>query len=164
MAESPFADGPLDEIDQGILHLLQGDARNMTLGKVAEQLPVSEGTVRNRIGKMEESGIVQGYIPLIDYEAAGAPLRMLFTCTAPIDRRSDLVEAALSIDGVINVREFTASHGNVRVVAIASVTDDISRISRDLTDIGLTVENETLMRQELTQPMNRAGAADADDT
>ena len=163
MTESPFADGPLDEIDRGILNLLQEDARNMTLEDLAKQLPVTEGTVRNRITKMERSGVIKGYIPLIDYEAAGAPLRMLFTCTAPIDQRPDLVDEALSIDGVVNVREFTASQGNIRVVGIASDTDDISRLSRDLTDLGLTVDDETLMRQELIKPMNHIGEPSADD-
>lgn len=157
MSNTPFDDELFDNLNQGILQLLQADARNTTLSEMSEWLPVSEGTIRNRIEEMEQSGIIQGYIPLIDYEAAGAPLRMLLTCTAPIDERPHLVEETLAIQGVINVREFTASQGNVRVVAIASDTDDINRLSRELNDRGLVVENETLMRQERIQPMNHFG-------
>lgn len=159
MAGSPFTDGSLDEIDRGILHLYQQGARTQTYAAVAERLSVSEGTVRNRLERMERRKIVETYVPVINYENAGAPLRMLFTCTADVDERPELIEPALSIDGVVNVREFTAARGNVRVVGIAADTDDISRISSELASIGLTVDDETLMRQERTQPFDHFGTA-----
>lgn len=164
MSKSPFDDDSFDETDLKILWFLQQDARNATFDGIAEQMSVSGGTVRNRIREMEEAGYIEGYVPLIDYEAAGAPLRMLFTCTAPIDARADLVEEALAVRGVISVREFTASRGNVRVVGLAEGTDDITRLSQELTDLGLTVDNETLMRQERIQPMNHFGEDRSGDT
>ena len=46
----------LDEIDFGILHLLQEDARTQTPVDMAERLPVTDQTIRNRIERLEERG------------------------------------------------------------------------------------------------------------
>jgi Lrp/AsnC family transcriptional regulator for asnA, asnC and gidA len=47
--------GSLDEVDQGILRLLQVDGR-MPLRQIGRELGVSEGTVRFRLRRMEDSG------------------------------------------------------------------------------------------------------------
>ncbi|MFC9514960.1 Lrp/AsnC family transcriptional regulator [Nocardiaceae bacterium NPDC056970] len=47
----------LDDIDRGILRLLQGDGR-MPYRQIARELGVSEGTVRIRTGRMQESGVL----------------------------------------------------------------------------------------------------------
>lgn len=156
---SPFDDGPLDEVDRGILQLLQRNARHTCIVDIAEQLPVSEGTVRNRLEKMERDGIVRGYVPIIDYEAAGAQLRVQFTCTAPVDTRTALVEEAIGVDGVVDVREFTSPVENVQVGAVADGTDGITRISQRLTDIGLTVESDSLLVRDTSQPFDDFGTS-----
>lgn len=53
----------LDEIDRATLRLLGEDARNTTPVDIARQLPVSDGAVRNRIERMEETGVIEGYLP-----------------------------------------------------------------------------------------------------
>lgn len=158
MASSPFESGPLDEIDRVILQYLHCDARNHTYEEIAEELPVTAGTVRNRIEKMEENGVIEGYIPVINYEKAGAPLRMVIECTAPIDKRAGLAEDVLNIKGVITVREFVASHGNVRPEVIAADSDDITRICNDLTELGLEIERETILKHESRQPLDHFGS------
>lgn len=53
--EQDLVQGNLDEIDKGILRLLQVDGR-MPLRQIGRDLAVSEGTVRARLRRMEESG------------------------------------------------------------------------------------------------------------
>lgn len=148
----------LDEIDMGILHLLQEDARNLTPVDMAERLPVTDGTVRNRIERMEEAGIIEGYVPNLNYEAAGFPLRIVFTCTAPVTERAELAEQILQTDGVIEVQELMKSRRNVSVVAVATETDRITHITTELHNLGLTVEDEELLRHVYTQPFNHFGS------
>lgn len=57
----------LDDVDRGLLHLLQLDARNNTTAEMAEQVDVSATTVSNRIQQMEEENIIDGYAPKIMY-------------------------------------------------------------------------------------------------
>lgn len=45
----------LDGIDEGILYLLQRDARRITTKEMTEQVGVSASTVRNRIDRLEEA-------------------------------------------------------------------------------------------------------------
>jgi DNA-binding Lrp family transcriptional regulator len=49
---------PLDDVDRGILQLLQRDTRNATAVEMGAQIGVSDGTVRNRIAKLEREGII----------------------------------------------------------------------------------------------------------
>lgn len=55
--EPPHLPDALDEVDQGIIQLLQADGR-MALRQIARELNVSEGTIRFRLRRMEESGAV----------------------------------------------------------------------------------------------------------
>jgi DNA-binding Lrp family transcriptional regulator len=109
------SESPLDDVDRAILHLLQRNARDLTPVDVAERLPVSDGTVRNRIARLEERGVATGYVPLID-DAAGFPLQIVFVCTARITDRPVVATATLGIEGVVNVRETMTGRRNVRVV------------------------------------------------
>lgn len=148
----------LDEIDYGILHLLQQDARHLTPVDMAERLPVSAQTVRNRISRMEEEGVLMGYVPVINYEDAGFPIRLQFTCTAPVQERSQLAEDALEIDHVVNVEEMLAAKENVRVLAVTNDSDEINEIARQLDERGLVIETERLQRTEHKRPFNHFGA------
>lgn len=48
----------LDDVDRGILRWLQSDGR-MAYRQIARELGVSEGTVRIRAGRMQESGVLK---------------------------------------------------------------------------------------------------------
>ena len=49
---------PLDEINQAIVRMLQVDGR-LAYKEIADRLGVSEGTVRNRVNGMKESGVLR---------------------------------------------------------------------------------------------------------
>lgn len=154
---------PLDEVDRGILQLLQTDARNLTPVDMAEDLPVSEGTVRNRIDRLESRGIITGYIPTLDYAAAGYPLTIVFTCTAPHDQQDNLAEAALEMDRVVKVHELVAAQGNVEVTAVATDLEDIIATATALVELGLDIEMHRFLRQEYDQPAHQLGTDVTDD-
>lgn len=147
----------LDEVDRGILHLLQEDARNCTAADIADYVGVTANTVRNRIGRLEGRGVINGYVPLIDYEQAGYQLEIDMICTATINERSALANEALNVDGVVHVRERMTGRENVIVTAIAAESDDLTTIASSLNDIGLTVEGEELVKSNYVQPFHDFG-------
>ncbi len=60
----------MDKKDLKILEMLQENAR-MPYMEIARRLNLSEGTVRKRVLKMEESGIIKGYTVDIDPKQLG---------------------------------------------------------------------------------------------
>ncbi len=52
------ADSPVDELNRSIIKLLQDDGR-MPYKDVARALKVSEGTIRNRVQSMKQSGLLK---------------------------------------------------------------------------------------------------------
>lgn len=152
-----MATDELDELDFNILHLLQQGARDQTPVDMADRLPVTDTTVRNRIEKMESMGVIEKYVPTINYENAGFPLRIQFMCTAPIDQRRELAERALHVPNIVRVDEMLTAKENIRPLAVTNNADEVDDIARDLLDLGLTIERECLMRYEHVRPFNHFG-------
>lgn len=147
-------DGELDSVDKRILYYLQQDARRTSSNDIAEQLGLSSSTVRTRLNKLEESGIVRGYHLDIDYDLAGYPLYTKIICTAPVTERDVLANEARKVSGVTAVREIMTGKRNVYVNAIGRNHDDLNRIASDLDAIGLDIVDEQLIRDEYVCPFH----------
>ncbi|WP_436928072.1 Lrp/AsnC family transcriptional regulator [Halosimplex amylolyticum] len=144
----------LDNVDRGILHELQLDARNRTAQEIADKVDVSASTVRNRIAELEGDGVIEGYHPKIDYEKADLPLQIMFVCTAPPTERSEMVDQILDIRGVVDVRETLTGRRNLYVEAVGTSTTDTVRISDSMHAMGLSIESSEILRQRQVQPFN----------
>jgi DNA-binding Lrp family transcriptional regulator len=142
----------LDEIDRRIIHALLSDARNTTATTIAEGLNVSDGTVRNRIDRLEEEGVIQGYTATVDFERAGGRLTSVYMCTVPAAERERLALAAESIPGVINVRVLMAGRRDLQVVAVGEDTEDLRETARSLSELDIQIEDEELVQTEIRSP------------
>lgn len=60
----------VDELDRAILEDLNADARR-SHRTIAHHLEVSPTTVSARIARLESSGIIRGYVPILDDEQLG---------------------------------------------------------------------------------------------
>lgn len=144
----------LDAVDKGILHLLQEDARNNTAADIAEQVGVTANTVRNRIGRLEERGVVTGYVPEVRYEQAGYQLKVSIECSAPVPDRTDLAVQALDIDGVVSVRELMTGRGNVQLTVVADESEEVTEAAANIHEIGLEIEAEELVKNDHSRPFS----------
>lgn len=153
----------LDATDRGILYLLQQNARDTTTTEIAEAVGVAPSTVRNRIERLEERGVVKGYVPDVDYERAGFELHILFTCTAPTQPSEDYVRDILDLHGVVTVRKLLAGDQNLHVEAVGTSTDDVSQIARDLQESGLEIVRSEVLEEEVVQPFDHFGQDIAED-
>lgn len=138
----------LDDVDRCILYSLQEDTRRMSASTIAERLDVSARTVRNRIERLEESGVINGYRLDVNYESAGYQLHTLVVCTAPIAERSEIARAAADVAGVVNVREIMTGDQNLLVEVVGTDGDDLSRITSDLNTLGVHINDEDIIRNE----------------
>ncbi|WP_225335912.1 Lrp/AsnC family transcriptional regulator [Halomicrobium urmianum] len=147
----------LDEIDRRIVYELMRDARDTSAPEIAEQVNVSPGTIRNRINQLEDHGIIKGYAASVDFERADGRLTNLYMCNAPISERESLAREVSAIPGVINVRELMTGRRNLHVLAVGEDTEDLRRISRALSRLGIDIEDEDLVQTETTSPYDAFG-------
>ena len=147
----------LDDTDKGILYLLQQDARRLTTEEMAEQVGVSASTVRNRIQRMEDIGIIRGYYPDIDYDKAGLQLYVEIICSVPNPKRELLAKEAREVSGVIAIREVLNGQKNIQIDAVGTDSDDVARITDELSEIGMEVANTKIIKDTFTQPFNHFG-------
>lgn len=64
---------PLDSIDRRILRALQGNGR-VTYDELASQAGLSSSAVLRRVKRLEESGVIAGYVALLRAEKVGLSL------------------------------------------------------------------------------------------
>lgn len=147
----------LDSVDRGILYLLQRDARNTTTTGIGEAIGVSSTTVGNRINRLENEGVITGYLPTIDYEKAGLDHHLLVVATAPIADRERLADEALRVHGVVNVRELLTHHRNLALELVAAERRHVEVALAELGELGLDLVRIDMLKRELDRPVDRIG-------
>ncbi|MFB6254931.1 MAG: TrkA C-terminal domain-containing protein [Halobacteriaceae archaeon] len=142
----------IDDIDRRILFHLATDARNTSGADIADKVDVTSTTIRHRIQQLEEQGVIQGYHAAIDYERSEELMQLEFTCTAPPADRQRLATETTEISGVVAVRELTTGQGNLRIIAVCTDSNDITRLTRELSSLGLTIDQQAIVHSERIQP------------
>ena len=87
----------LDDIDRQILDLLQREAR-MTNAAIATEVGLTAPSVFERVRKLEQRGVIQGYTINIDPAALGKPMTAFIRLTAAYDDRYSAGVKAISED------------------------------------------------------------------
>lgn len=147
----------LDEIDKRIIYRLMQDARETTTPEIAEEVNVSPGTIRNRIKQLKQKGIIRGYHADINFQRAGKLLVNLLKCSSSVKDRQNLAKKALQIPGVIHIREIMTGGEDLHIKVIGENTEEITRIANNLTDLGLDIKDEDLIRREYYTPYEEFG-------
>lgn len=137
----------LDDVDRRLLSLLQENARYTGI-ELAEAIDVSDNTIHNRIDRLEEAGVVEGYAADVDHDRVGLDLYFEFTCTTRIRDRSDVAEAALELPQVVEVTELMTGEHNLHVKAVGGIDEDITHVAEQLDDLALEINDENLVRRE----------------
>jgi len=70
----------LDELDMAILGQLERNGK-VTVAELARRLDSPNSTVRDRIRRLEEEGVIQGYTAIIDPEKLGLGIKALIQVT-----------------------------------------------------------------------------------
>lgn len=153
----------IDDVDRGILRALQRDARNATAQEMADAVSVSASTVRNRIDRLERSGVIRGYVPKLDYGAAGLPVQALLVCSAPVTVASAGLEDLVEIGGVVAASRTVTDHDNIYARVPASNVADVQRVIGELHEVGLRVERAALVGAHRDLPCNHPEFASPSD-
>ncbi|HDZ19043.1 hypothetical protein LCGC14_1650900 [marine sediment metagenome] len=92
----------LDDIDRQILRILQKDART-SYREIQEQLGISIGTIHNRISKLKENGIIEGYTLRLNNVKLGYKLTFLIRINIDGKHTEELLEDLKKIPEVCSI-------------------------------------------------------------
>jgi len=109
----------LDEIDRQLLGMLRADARQ-PISSLAHKLQVSRATVRSRIDRLVESGIIQGFTVMLK---AGAETHAIRAITL-VEVEGHVTEKVIRrLQGFPEVRTIHSTNGRWDIVAEIEVAN-----------------------------------------
>jgi len=111
----------VDVLNWKILSCLQKNARESNT-EIARQVGVSSPAVAERIRKMEDAGIIEGYYSKVSYIEVGYQLKAIITLRAFMGRLRPFIEKAKTFNEVINCHRVT---GNENIVLEVVLRDQI---------------------------------------
>ncbi len=105
----------LDELDLRIISILMQDARK-SVREIARELGVSPATVHNRLKKLQESGVIKGFMPIVDFSKLGYQITAVIMISVEGHRLRELEEELKEIKNVTAIYDIT---GEFDILVIA---------------------------------------------
>lgn len=116
----------MDEKDLEIIRILQADARTPFL-EIAKRLRMSEAAVRKRVKRLEQDGVIERFVAIVNPSKLGYNAVALVGIDAAPDKYLGVVERLAALDEVKSVVTSTGDH-----MIVAEVW---ARDNRELTEI-----------------------------
>jgi Lrp/AsnC family leucine-responsive transcriptional regulator len=119
----------IDRIDGEILKILQSNARTSN-AEIARQVDLAPSAVFERIRKLEERQVIEGYEARVNPKVTGLPL-LAFVFVRADDRRADETATRVAaIPGVLEVHD-VAGEDCLLVKVRAADTEALGRLLRE---------------------------------
>lgn len=107
----------IDSINWSILECLQQNARQSNTD-IARKVGVTSPAVAERIRKMEDAGIIEGYYAKVSHFETGHQLKAIITLRAFMGRLKPFLEKVVSFDEVVNCYRITGNENIVMEVVL----------------------------------------------
>lgn len=108
-----------ENLDSELINELLVDGR-ASLRSLAEKLDVSVTTVSNHISDLEESGVIAGYVPVVDYEKLGYDVTAVIHLKVEGNALPEITDRLLGHRQVVSLYEVT---GDYDIIAVAKFKD-----------------------------------------
>lgn len=140
----------MDELDVKIINSLNENARQ-SFRQIAKKLGVSMSTVSNRVRKLEEEGIIKGYIPVLDSQKVGLDLLVIIGVRISKGKLIDVQNQISTYPGVFGVYDITGDWDSTVIVRFRNRRElnnfikwvlSIEHVERTYTQIVLNVVKE----------------------
>jgi DNA-binding Lrp family transcriptional regulator len=138
---------PLDALDVDLLRALRAATRPGVL-ELSRTLGVARGTVQARLDRMERAGIITGYGPEVDVDAAGYPVQAFVTLEISQGALDEVAAALGALPAVLEAYATTgssdvlcrlaaSSHGDLQDTLLA--LDRLPAVARSTSVVVLSV-------------------------
>lgn len=112
----------IDRLDAALLNLLADDARR-GLVELAEELGITRHTVQARLKRLEEHGVLDGFLPRVDLAAAGASVQAFAALALQQGRLDEVVVELRAIPQVLEIHATTGREDLLVRLATTSHAD-----------------------------------------
>lgn len=137
----------LDSVGCKILEILQAEGR-VSYNDLAARVGMSSPAVAERIKKMEEQGIIQGYRAIVNYPEIGYGITVFVRVVIAANKVPELEALAQKIPEIIETHHVTGTDGMILKVLSTSM-ERLEEILREVAAHGAT--NTSLV---LSSPIN----------
>ncbi|MEM3929750.1 MAG: Lrp/AsnC family transcriptional regulator [Candidatus Korarchaeum sp.] len=135
--------GEFDDTDLEILRLMQRNART-PYSEIAKKLGIPEATVKYRVRKLIERGIVRGFYTLLDPDKVGFPFSLIILVDALPEELDEVFDHVRGMREAAHVFKVTGKY-NVVAIFHARDMDHVSRISESVRSLRGVASAETLL-------------------
>ena len=111
----------MDKLDLGVIEILSKNSRTAFM-EIARKLKVSESTIRKRVSKLEDEGIIKKYSLVVDTNKIGVAHRALIGIDATPEKYLDVAKKLAEFEGVRFAASTTGDH--MFMLEIWTKTDD----------------------------------------
>ena len=132
----------LDATDRDLLAALLEDARISQRG-LAKRVGVAQGTITNRLRRLEEMGVIRGYTVLLDAESIGWTMTVITGLRIQKGSMIDLQQQIAADPRVFAVYDVTGDYDSMVLARV--------RGRRDLDDLTKTVFTLNGVQRSFTQ-------------
>lgn len=112
--------GSIDRLDAEILRRLTENAR-VGVAELATELGVSRGTVQLRMRRLEDSGVLLGFMPIVDLRQLGLPIQAYVSLELDQRKLASIVEGLRALPEVLEVSIQAGREDLVVQVALESL-------------------------------------------
>ena len=133
----------IDRLDSELLKRLNINAR-AGVAELAGQLGISRNTVVARLQRLEDLGILKGYKPVIDLEAAGLPVQAFVGLELDQRQLAQVITALGEIPEVLEVTTQAGREDLLVKVAAATLTQLQQAVGRMIAIRGVRHSNTTM--------------------
>jgi Lrp/AsnC family transcriptional regulator for asnA, asnC and gidA len=122
-------DNMIDHLDERIIEIMKKDSRRPFV-EIADELKVSEGTIRSRVRKLFEEGVIQSFTIKTSSKNVKAIIEVKIDVNV---NTSEIASSIAKFDGVSEVFEVTGEEDIVAIIDVTSspqLNEIIERIRR----------------------------------
>lgn len=146
----------MDQYGRNLLKALQGSVR-ASVADLSRQIGLSQTRTAERLRRLEETGIIQGYSVEIDREVIGLPILgfIRFTCSGGNYRK--FLAFVKSLEQVEECHHMTGGDAFLLKVSVASM-DDLEKLIESLLPFGDPTTSLVLSSPVAKRPLPIAGS------
>ena len=134
----------LDQVDRGILAMLQQDGR-ASASHIAQEIGMSIPAVTDRIKKLQESGVIRGFTALLDHRKMGRDVSAFITVISESSAHySDVVLQANKTPEIVQCFTTTGNGSHV-LLAVTKNTTSLEKLLRIIQEWPGVMRTETQM-------------------